>query len=185
MQFLVDFFPLLLFLGTYLAYEDIFLALKVLMVAMPVAFFIKWKLTREMDKMLLGSTVVLLILGSATLLFRNPTFLYWKPTAFYWLAAAVFLASEFVGEKSVVQRMFAAIGTMPARQWRQLNYAWVIFFVIAGFLNLYVAFNFSEAFWVKFKVLGFTALTLVFIVVQMVWLMRHLEQVDAPDREGE
>ena len=183
MQFLVDFFPLLMFLGTYLAYEDIFLALKVLMVAMPIAFIIKWRLTREIDKMLLGSTLLLLVMGGATLIFRNPMFLYWKPTAFYWVAALVFLGSQFLGEKPMVHRLFASIGRMPQAKWHQLNIAWVIFFVLSGFLNLYVAFNFDEAFWVKFKVLGFTGITFVFIVVQMVWLMRHLEQVDSPDEE--
>lgn len=185
MQFLVDFFPLLMFLGTYLAYEDIFLALKVLMAAMPLAFIVKWRLTREVDKMLLGSTVLLLVMGSATLLFRDPMFLYWKPTAFYWLAAAVFLGSQFWGDKPVVHRLFASIGRLPVEKWRQLNMTWVVFFVLSGFLNLYVAFNFDEAFWVKFKVIGFTAITFVFIVLQMVWLMRHLEKVEAADEECE
>jgi intracellular septation protein len=40
---------------------------------------------------------------------------------------------------------------------------------------LYVAYNFSEAFWVKFKVLGFTAITFVFIIVQMLWLFRVIK----------
>ena len=53
MQLLVDFLPLLLFLGTYLKTGDIYTALPVLMVAMPIAFLIKWALTKKIDKMLL------------------------------------------------------------------------------------------------------------------------------------
>ena len=102
MQILVDFFPLLLFLGAYLYSDDIFVALQILMIAMPVSFLIKWWITRKIDKMLLGSTVVLLIMGSATLVFRNPVFLYWKPTVFYWIAAIAFLASQFVGERHYI-----------------------------------------------------------------------------------
>jgi len=185
MQILVDFFPLLLFLGAYLYSDDIFVALQVLMVAMPASFFIKWWITRKIDKMLLGSTVVLLIMGSATLIFRNPIFLYWKPTVFYWIAAIAFLASQFVGEKPIAQRFFDSLGEMAASQWRKLNFLWVLFFTGAGFLNLYVAFNFSEKFWVKFKVLGFTAMSFVFIIGQVFWLMRVMKVNESEHSELE
>ena len=170
MQLLVDFIPLLLFLGTYLRTDSIFDALLVLMIAMPAAFLIKWRLTRKIDKMLLGSTVLLLVFGSATLLFRNPLFLYWKPTAFYWLAAAVFLGSQYVGDKTIVERIFASVGEMATDHWGRLNVAWVVFFVLSGILNLYVAFNYSEKFWVKFKVFGLMALTFVFMIGQTFWI---------------
>ena len=185
MQFLVEFLPLLLFLGTYLAYDDLYAALKVLMVAMPISFAIKWWMTKTIDKILLGSTIALLLFGTATLLLCNPLFLYWKPTAFYWVTAAVFFGSMYIGDRPIVQRMFAGVGQMPTRQWRQLNLSWVVFFVASGFLNLFVAYNFSESFWVKFKVFGFTALTLVFIFAQMFWLMRHLEPAGENAEEGE
>ena len=185
MQLLIDFFPLLLFLGAYLYFDDLFIALQVLMVAMPIAFFIKWWLTRKIDKMLLGSTVLLLVMGSATLVFRNPMFLFWKPTAFYWAAAIAFLASQFIGPKPIVQRLFHSVGEMPADRWRKLNIAWVIFFAASGFLNLYVAFNFSESFWVKFKVFGFTAITFVFILVQVIWLVQNAKQTEPSQQEAD
>lgn len=185
MQILVDFFPLLLFLGAYLYSDDIFVALQILMIAMPVSFLIKWWITRKIDKMLLGSTVILLIMGSATLIFRNPVFLYWKPTVFYWIAAIAFLASQFIGEKPVAQRFFDSLGEMAAHQWRKLNLLWVLFFVASGFLNLYVAYNFSERFWVKFKVLGFTGISFLFIIGQVLWLMRVMKEKDPKHSEAE
>lgn len=184
MQFLVDFLPLLLFLGAYIAYDDIYVALKVLMVTMPISFALKWWITKEIDKMLLGSTVLLLVLGAATLMLKNPLFLYWKPTVFYWVAGSVFLGSQFIGEKPVVERLFATVGRMPRDKWQYLNMAWVLFFAISGVINLYVAFNFEEATWVKFKVLGFTGLTFAFIVLQMIWLMRHLEETGESSEES-
>jgi intracellular septation protein len=33
-----------------------------------------------------------------------------------------------------------------------------------------VAFNFSEEFWVKFKLFGMLGLTLLFVIVQSIWL---------------
>ena len=185
MQILVDFFPLLAFLGAYLYWDDIFSALQVLMVAMPVSFLIKWWITGKIDKMLLGSTIILLVMGSITLIYRDPLFLFWKPTVFYWVAAAAFLASQFIGEKLLIERLFAVLGDMPAKRWRTLNYVWIVFFVLSGFLNLYVAYNFSEAFWVKFKVFGFTAITFVFIILQMIWLMRSMKDKESQQSEAD
>jgi intracellular septation protein len=91
------------------------------------------------------------------------------------LAAAVFLTTHFLASKPAIHHLFASVGEMSASTWQKLNMAWVIFFVLAGVLNLYVAYNFSEAFWVKFKVLGFTAITFVFIIVQMLWLFRVIK----------
>ncbi len=62
---------------------------------------------------------------------------------------------------------------------------WVLFFVLSGFLNLYVAYNFSEAFWVKFKVFGFTAITFVFIFLQMIWLMRLMKDKESQQSEAD
>ncbi len=185
MQLLVDFFPLLLFLGTYLYFDDIFIALQVLMVAMPFALIIKWRLTKKWDKMLLASTALLLVMGGISLISRNPIFLFWKPTVLYWVVAMVFLGSRFIGNKTVVERMFATVGKMKKRYWHSLNYVWVIFFIGSGFLNIYVAYNFSEDFWVKFKVFGFTAITFVFLVLQIIWLMKHIEPNEATEQETE
>ena len=97
MNFLFEFLPLILFLGTFI-YKDIYAALVVLMIAMPIGLAIKFIRTRTLDKMYFWSTVSLLAAGALTLYFRNPLFLYWKPTVFYWAVAIAFFASLFVGE---------------------------------------------------------------------------------------
>jgi len=170
-QILADFLPLLLFLGAYL-YEDLYFAILVLMFAMPVSLGIKWFMTRKLDRMYLGSTVALLVFGGAALYFRNPYFLFWKPTVLNWIIAAVFLASQWVGTKPIVQRMFGEAATLTAEQWKNLNQSWVIFFVVAGILNIYVAYSFSEEFWVNFKVFGLMGLSLLFIIAQTVWMSK-------------
>jgi len=45
-----------------------------------------------------------------------------------------------------------------------------VFFIAAGALNIYVAYNFSEGTWVKFKVFGLMALTFVFMIAQTLWI---------------
>jgi intracellular septation protein len=56
---------------------------------------------------------------------------------------------------------------------------WVAFFVVAGALNLYVAYNFSESTWVNFKLFGMLGLTVVFALAQGVWLAKKSEQLAA------
>jgi intracellular septation protein len=44
-------------------------------------------------------------------------------------------------------------------------------------LNLYVAFHFSESTWVNFKLFGMLGLTVVFALLQGLWLARKVEQM--------
>ena len=174
MNLLFEFLPLILFLIAFF-YKGIYFALIVLMVAMPIGLLVKYVRTQKFDKMYFWSTVFLLVAGALTLYFRNPLFLYWKPTVFYWVVAAAFLGSLWIGDKPLVQRFFGLVEGMPTEkitqpQWNKLNIVWVLFFVGAGILNIYVAYNFSQETWVKFKVFGLMALTFVFMVAQTFWI---------------
>jgi intracellular septation protein len=157
MQVLFEFLPLILFLGAYL-YKGIYFAIGTLMVAMPIGFVVKYLRTHKVDKMYMWSTIFLLLFGSAALYFRNADFIYWKPTAFYWAVAVAFLLSLWIGEKPLVRRFLV----------------WVVFFVAMGIANIYVAYNFSEKFWVNFKVFGLLAMTFLFMLAQGLWLMTKL-----------
>jgi len=169
MQLLVDYIPLVAFILAYF-YKDIFFATGMLMAVMPLVLVLQWLMTKKINKIYAASTVLVLVLGGATLAFRNPTFLYWKPTVLNWLIAIVFLGSQWIGEKTIVQKMLDNAAELSPDQWVRLNQIWVVFFSIVGGINLYVAYNFSEAFWVKFKLFGMLGLTLVFVVIQSVWL---------------
>ena len=69
--------------------------------------------------------------------------------------------------------------TLKAEQshsvWRQLNFAWAGFFFFMGALNLYIAFEYSEETWVNFKLFGSTGLLIAFVIIQGIWLSRHME----------
>ncbi len=185
---LFEFLPLILFLGAF-AYKDIYAALVVLMIAMPIGFVVKYLRTGSFDKMYFWSTVFLLVAGTLTLYFRNPYFLYWKPTVFYWVVAAAFLGSFWVGDKPLVQRFLGLVDGLPlerisASQWSRLNLAWVLFFAFAGLLNIYVAYSYSEATWVNFKVFGLMALTFVFMLAQTLWIANLISaESDASEQE--
>ena len=48
---------------------------------------------------------VFLVFGGMTLYFHSPLFVKWKPTVIFWVMALVFLGSQFIGKKPLLQRM--------------------------------------------------------------------------------
>lgn len=181
MQLLIDYIPIVVFIAAYF-FKDIFFATAVLMATMPVVLLLQWLVTRKFNRMYVASTGLVLVLGGATLLFRNPTFLYWKPTVLNWAIALVFAGSHWIGDKTVVERMMGRAAELTRQQWQRLNFMWVGFFVVVGAVNLFVAYTFSEQFWVTFKLFGMLGLTLVFIVVQSIWLTFAMRR-NEPARE--
>lgn len=169
MQLFIDYVPIVIFIVAYF-YKDIFFATGVLMVVMPIVLLLQWMKARKLNKIYLASTVLVLVLGSATLFYRNATFLYWKPTVLNWAIAAVFLGSQWLGEKTIAQRMLGSAAELSPVQWIRLNQMWVGFFLVVGGINLFVAYNFSEQFWVKFKLFGMLGLTVLFVIAQSIWL---------------
>ncbi len=170
MQFLQDFWPIIVFFVTYKA-ADIYMATIALMVALPMQIAWQWFRTRTINKMLLISGVLVLLFGTATLVFKDNTFIQWKPTIANWLFAAAFLMSQFVGQKrTVAERIMGEAIELPQKLWNQLNMMWVVYFTLLGGLNLLVAYNFDEETWVNFKLFGTLAFTVVMVLVQAAWI---------------
>ena len=184
MQLFVDYLPILFFFGAYF-YKDIYFATAVLMVVMPIVFAIQWAITRKVNKIYLASTLLVLFLGGLTIFLHDPLFLYWKPTVLNWIIALVFLGSQFVGSKPIVQRMLGGAATLDDTQWRRLNVLWVGFFATVGFINLYVAYTFSEPTWVKFKLFGMLGLTVVFVIIQTIWLSMMMDKTSTVEQDNE
>jgi intracellular septation protein len=136
-----------------------------------------WLMLRRkpIDKMLWISLGIIVVMGGLTLAFRDPTFIKWKPTVLYWAFGATLLISERIFKRNLMRSMTQGQFEMPDRSWVLLNLSWVGFFIFMGVLNLWVAFNFSESTWVKFKLFGGMGLMVVFALGQGFVLARHLE----------
>jgi intracellular septation protein len=178
MDALLNFAPLALFLATY-RWRDIYAATAVLMAAMLMLCAIEYLRLRRVSPMQLISTVLVLGLGTATLVLRDPRFLKWKPTIFMWLLAAGFLLSPRFGGKTLAERLLHAAmpegSVVPARAWSLANWQWVACYLLLGAANLWVAFNLPEATWVNFKVFGLTVALMLMAGGQAWWLTRQVE----------
>ena len=180
MKFLFDFFPVILFFVVFKSYDDqlqgVLAATKVMIAASALQIGLYWLKHRRFEKMHLITLALVAVLGGATIYFQNADFIKWKPTAVNWIFAAVFFGSEFVGKKSILKRMMDKNISLPEMIWKRLNYAWVIFFILLGGINLYVAFSFSLDTWVDFKTYGMLGLTFAFVILQAIYMARYLSE---------
>ena len=175
MQALAEFAPLVAFFVTY-SLRGLYAATAVLMVAMLALLAFDWLRQRRIPTLHAVSTALVLVLGGATLLLHNRLFIQWKPTVLFWLVSVAFVASFWIGERTLTQRFLepALAGRVPVRpqQWRRVNAASAAFYALLGALNLAVAYGASERTWVYFKLFGLALLTFTFVALQVLWLSR-------------
>ena len=133
---------------------------------------------RKVETMQWITLGLILIMGGATLYLQDEQFIKWKLTIIEWLFGGVFLASQFIGPKTFIERMMGANLELPAPIWKRLNFSWAMFFIGVGSLNLYVMNNFSTDDWVEFKTFGVPGLMVIFIVIQMAFLYKYAPETE-------
>ena len=173
MKLFFDTLPIILFFVAYKAY-DIYVATitAIVAIAAQIAFMLlRGKRPETTQWATLG---IIVVLGGATLYLHDEMFIKWKPTAVYWLFALAFLGSRYIGQKTLVERMLGKNLSLPTKIWSNLNFCWVAFFVVMGFLNLYVVYNFDTDTWVNFKLFGILGITFVFILIQAALLAKFI-----------
>ena len=175
MKLLFDFLPIVLFFAVYKIYDDFYLATGVIIIATAVQVGWMWWRHGKVERMPLIALGLLVVFGGITLLLQDEMFLKWKVTVVNWLFGIVFLGSQLIGQKPLIQRMMDSQINLPDRVWRRLNLAWVVFFLAMGVINLYVMYQFDTDTWVSFKFYGLLGLTLVFVLAQGFYLARHME----------
>ncbi|MBN9478468.1 MAG: septation protein A [Bordetella sp. SCN 67-23] len=179
MKLLFDLFPLVLFFAAY-KFADIYVATGVAMAASVLQ--IVWLLVRrrKIEPMHWINLTIIVVFGGATLFLHDEVFIKWKPTVLYWLFAAVLGGGQWLFKRNFLRSMLGAQIQLPEPVWSRLNLAWVTFFAAVGGLNLYVAYNWPTETWVSFKVFGIFGMLLVFVVLQSLYLGRHMK----PAQEG-
>lgn len=183
MKFLFDFFPILLFFISYKMY-GMYVATATVIAASCVQVGVSLLRHRRVEKMHLITAALVVLMGGASLMLHNEMIFKWKPTIVYWLFSAVFLGSQFIGKKPVVERMMGATITLPVPLWRRLNLAWTLFFAALGVVNLYVAYNFDTDTWADFKLFGLMGLMFAFVIIQAFFLARHMNPEEETEGEG-
>ena len=183
MKFLFDFFPVLAFFIAFFIPEDsqqgIYLATKTIIVASLIQVSLYWVIFRRFEKLHVITLIVVLIFGSLTLYLQDERFIKWKPTVVLWVIAVGAFAGQFLGKKNLFRGMIQMADnnlTLPDTVWHRLNLSLIVFYILLGGLNLYVAFSFTTELWVKFKTFGIVGMNLIFVIGQVIYMSRYLEE---------
>ncbi|WP_456415540.1 septation protein A [Thiolapillus sp.] len=181
MKLLTDFLPVIIFFVAYKVW-GMYVATGAFIAASLVQMAWTYRLHGKVETLQWVTLGLVLVFGGLTLALQDPLFIKWKPTIVNWLFAAAFLGSGLFMQRSLLQRMMGHAIYLPQSIWARLNLAWILFFISAGLLNLYVAYNFSESAWVDFKLFGMLGMTLVFILLQGLYLARHMQPLGEKQR---
>jgi intracellular septation protein len=174
MQSVLALAPLVAFFIAYLL-RGLYVATAVLMAAAAAVLAVDWLRERRVPPMHALSAVLVLIFGGATLLLHDRHFIQWKATVLFWLLSIAFIASFWVGERTLAERFLGSALegrlAVSAAVWRKLNLWSALFYALLGGANLAVAYYASERAWVNFKIFGLTLLTFAFVMAQLLWLL--------------
>jgi intracellular septation protein len=183
MKLLYDFFPILLFFIAYKA-AGIYTATAVAIIAAFLQVGLYWFKHRRFENMHLVTLALIIVFGGATLVLQDEMFIKWKPTVLNWLFALAFLGSQFIGKQTLVQRMLGKAVALSGNIWLWLNLSWIVFFFALGAINLYIVYYFDTDTWVNFKLFGMLGLTILFIIVQSLYIARFADPDNNTEEES-
>ena len=123
-------------------------------------------------KVLLMTTVIIVISVGLAFFTGDPIFIYMKPTVVNGLFGFAAIIGALIG-KNPIKMLMGAGYNMSDASWKIMAIRWGLFFFTMAGVNEYVWRNYSEPTWVTFKAFGFLALTLVFVVSQMPFILKH------------
>ena len=161
----------------------LFIATAFFVVATLVSLAVSFALIRRLPIMPLVSGVVVLVFGVLTLALQDETFIKMKPTIVNVLFGSTLLIGLAFG-RSLLGYVFDSVFRLDDEGWRKLTFRWGVFFFFLAVLNEIIWRNFSDDFWVNFKVFGILPLTLVFAMAQAPLIQRHSVAAEADRPAG-
>jgi intracellular septation protein len=171
-RLLLDLGPLVAF---FIAFQffGIYAATGTFMVLVVASLAVGYALEKKFSPIALFSAAVVLVFGGLTLYLRNDVFLKIKPTIIYSTFAVVLLGG-LAFNRLFIKYVLAFEFEMPESAWRALTWRWGLFFVFLAGLNEAVWRNVTTAHWVFFKVWITIPLVVLFGMVQMPMLLKHM-----------
>ena len=196
LNILVDYGPLLVFLGVYKFYQPpedstfgeiaavIYGTIAFMIAAVAALVFSKFKFGR-VSPMLLLSTALIVGFGGLTIWLQDEKFIQFKPTAIYLLFGVALIIGWLRGKALLQVLLEAAFEGLTEEGWLKLSRNWAIFFFFLAGLNevLRATLSFEDWLWAKFWV--FMPLSFLFTFSQIPMLLKHGLSLDEGEQEAE
>jgi intracellular septation protein len=136
MKFLFDFGPIILFFVVYKFY-----GLYAAIYAMIGATFAQMMYARFSTGKFITSQVLtfvlLIVFGGISIALRNPAFVMWKVSVLYVIFALALIGSNWIGSKTLLERMMGKELQLPREIWLRLTWFWGFGFIGIAIVNAY------------------------------------------------
>lgn len=136
MKFLLDFGPIVLFFIVYKFY-----GLYAAIYAMIASTFVQIMYSRATTGKFVTSQVLtfalLVVFGGISIILRDPAFVMWKVSILYVIFAAVLIGSNYVGSKTLLERMMGKELQLPRNTWVNLTWFWSFGFILIAIINAF------------------------------------------------
>lgn len=172
-KFLLEFGPLLSFLVAFLNY-GMMIATVALMVTVCVSMLIHWFVDRHIPKMLIITTLIVLVMGGLTLWLNDDRFIKMKLT----IINSVIAITLFVGLKFnrvFLKSLLGAALHMQDQGWRILTRNYALFSLGIAGLNELVWRTQTDFFWVNFKTFAVMPMMMIFLFIQIIRLQQYID----------
>jgi intracellular septation protein len=171
MNFIREIGPLVIFFATYKFYS-LMEATLVLAAIMSLLLAYDYFIVKKVQMQMLVSTILLLVFGSISFFTGNMTFIKMKVTIINLLFGLTLLIGVHFN-KAFAQYILGAAINLSHKNWIILSKRFAIYFLFLAAANEIVWRNFSEEFWVNFKIFGATTISFIFICTQIYFLMQN------------
>ncbi len=189
---LVDYGPLIVFLGVYKLYEPpatstfgeiaavIYGTIAFMIAAVVALAFSKWKFGK-VSPMLILSTSLIVGFGGLTIWLQDERFIQFKPTAIYLLFGIVLLIGWLRNRAWLQVLLEAAFEGVTHEGWLKLSRNWGFFFFALAALNEVLVRTMTFEGWLWAKLWVFLPLTFLFTFTQIPMLLRNGLSFDDAD----
>ena len=192
LNILVDYGPLLVFLGVYKFYQPpetstfgeiaavIYGTIAFMVAAVVALVFSKFKFG-HVSPMLILSTALIVGFGGLTIWLQDEKFIQIKPTAIYLLFGVLLIGGWLRGKALLQILLEAAFEGLSREGWLKLSRNWGIFFFFMAALNEALRLQLSFESWLWAKLWVFMPLSFLFTFTQIPMLLKHglaLEEKD-------
>lgn len=170
LKLLVELGPIIVFFITY-QYSDILLATKLMLLVTSICLLISYLVDKKISLPLLLSAIILFFSGAVTLMTGDSKYIKMKPTIVY----IIFCVSLYVASLrniALIKNLLGHVINLKDQDWLNLSRRCAGFFFGMAVVNELIWRNFSDSFWVSFKVFGAGPVTLLFIALQIPFILK-------------
>jgi intracellular septation protein len=178
MKFLLDVIPIVIFFFFY-KFFNLTYATAAIIVTSILSLLITYVLERRISFMALFSCLLLSFFGGLTIFSGNSVFIKIKPTIINLLFSAILLIGVYY-KKGFIKSILGSSFKLDEKIWIIISFRWGIFFLFLAMLNEIIWRNFSEGFWVNFKVFGLSSLMMVFLITQLSFISKNAISENKP-----